>query len=72
MLLFVYYSTTLDNIDIFTSGKGKVPVSTNGVEVYNKEVLNDKIRRLIIANIQLMTDKIEAEKAKVNLKTDKM
>jgi len=62
----------LDNIDISTSSKGKTPVSTNGVEAYSKETLDDKIRRLITANIQLMTDKMEAKKARVNLETDKM
>ncbi len=72
MLLFVCYSTALDNIDISTSSKGKTSASTNDVEVYNKETLNDEIRRLITANAQLITDKIETEKAKVNLKADKI
>ncbi len=47
-------------------------VSTNGVEVYNKEVLGDEIRRLTVANVQLVTNKTETEKAKINLKTDRM
>ncbi len=72
MLLFIYYSTTLDSTDIFISNKGKTPISTNGIEAYNKEILGDKIRRLTIVNIQLMTDKMETEKIKVNLKTDKV
>jgi len=62
----------LDNINIFTSGKGKVSVSTNDIEAYSKEVLNDEIRRLITANIQLMIDKMETEKTKVNLEIDKI
>ncbi len=44
----------------------------SGVEAYNKEVLGDKIRRLIAVNIQLMTDKMEIEKVKVNLEADKV
>ncbi len=43
----------------------------NGVEVYNKEILNDEIRRLIITNVQLMADKTETKKAKINLEVDK-
>ncbi len=62
----------MDNTDISISNKDKTPVSTNGIKTYNKETLGDKIRRLIIANIQLMTDKMETEKAKVNLKVDKV
>jgi len=31
--------------------KGKASVSTNGVEVYSKKVLDDEIRRLTITNI---------------------
>jgi len=55
-----------------TSGKGKVPASTNGVKTYSKEVLNDKISKLTAANIQLVTDKIKIEKVKVNLKVNKI
>ncbi len=47
-------------------------VSTNDIEAYSKEVLNDEIRRLITANIQLMIDKMETEKTKVNLEIDKI
>ncbi len=54
------------------SGKGKAPVSTNGVETYNKEVLGDEIRRLTATNVQLMADKIETEKARINLEVDKI
>ena len=72
MLLFVYYSITLDNTDISTSGKGKTPVFTNNVKIYSKEALSDEIHRLTIANVQLMIDKIETEKTSVNLKTNKM
>ncbi len=67
----MYYSIVLDNTDIFTSGKGKTPVSTSGVKVYIKEQLAVEIQRFIIANIQLMTDKIETERTKVNLETDR-
>ncbi len=48
-----------------------MPVFTNDVEAYSKEILGDEIRRLITANVQLITNKIETEKVKVNLKTDK-
>ncbi len=49
-----------------------MPISTSGVEAYNKKILDDKICRLITTNIQLVADKIETEKAKVNLETDRM
>jgi len=62
----------LDSTDISTSGKGKTPVSTNGVEAYNKEALDDEIRRLIAINVQLIANKIKTEKAKVNLEADKI
>ncbi len=62
----------MDNIDIFTSDKGKAPVSTNNVEVYNKEILSDEIRKLTTTNVQLIINKMETEKIKVNLKTDKI
>ena len=61
----------MDNTDISTLSKGKTSVSTNGIKVYNKEILGDKICRLTTANILLVTDKMEIEKAKVNLETDK-
>ncbi len=66
------YSIALDNTDISTSNKGKAPVSTNNVEAYSKEVLGDEIRRLIVANVQLVTDKIETEKIRVNLEVDRV
>ncbi len=72
MLLFVYYSIALNNTDISTSGKNKAPISTNNIEAYNKETLNDKICKLTTTNIQLMIDKIEIEKAKVNLEANKI
>ncbi len=72
MLLFIYYSTILDNTDISTLSKGKTPAFINNVEVYSKEILGDKIRRLTTTNIQLVTDKIETEKVKVNLEVDKV
>ena len=37
----------------------------SSVEVYNKEILDDEIRRLITVNVQLVIDKIETEKVKV-------
>ena len=70
--MFIYYSTILDNTDISILSKGKTPVFTNGIEVYNKEALGDEIRKLTIVNIQLVTNKIKTEKARVNLEVDKM
>ncbi len=61
----------MDNTDISTSGKGKTSASTNNVEAYNKETFGDEIRRLIITNVQLITNKIKTEKAKINLETNK-
>ncbi len=72
MFLFVYYSIVLDNTDISTSNKGKAPVSTSSIEAYSKEALGDEIRRLITTNIQLMVNKTETEKARVNLKADRI
>ena len=62
----------MDSTDISTSGKGKAPVSTNGVEAYSKKVLGNEIRRLTTANAQLVTDKMETEKARVNLEADRI
>jgi len=56
---------------MFILGKGKAPAFTNGVEAYNKEILDDEIRRLTTTNVQLMTNKMETEKAKVNLEVDR-
>ncbi len=53
-------------------GKGKALVFTNNVEIYSKEILSDKIYRLTIVNIQLMINKIETKKIRVNLETDRM
>jgi len=72
LFLFICYSTTLDNTDISTLGKGKALAFINGIEAYNKEILSNEIRRLIITNVQLMADKIKTKKAKVNLKADKV
>ena len=55
-----------------TLGKGKAPVSTNGVEIYSKETLGEKIYRLTTTNAQLITDKIKTEKVRVNLKIDRV
>ncbi len=62
----------MDNTNISTSNKGKTPVSTNGIETYNKETLDNEIRRLTTANAQLITNKMKIEKAKVNLKANKV
>ncbi len=64
--------TTLNNTDISILNKGKTPASTNNVETYNKKILGDKIRKLITTNVQLMIDKIEIKKIRINLKTDKI
>ncbi len=61
----------MDSTDISILNKGKTSIFTNNVEAYNKEALKDKIRRLTTVNIQLIIDKIEAEKIKVNLEADK-
>ncbi len=71
MLLFVYYSTTLDNTDISISGKDKTFISTNDIETYTKEQLTVEIQRFTVANTQLITDKIKIERTKVNLEADK-
>ncbi len=47
-------------------------VLTSNIEAYSKEALNNKICRLIAANTQLMVNKMKTEKAKVNLKADKI
>ena len=62
----------MNNTDISTSSKGKAPIFINGIKAYNKETLNDEICRLITTNIQLIINKMESEKVKVNLKTDKI
>ncbi len=66
------YSIVLDSTDISTLGKGKTPVSTSGIEAYTKEQLITEIQQLTTANVQLMTDKIETERIKVNLEADRM
>ena len=62
----------MDSTDISTSGKSKAPIFISGVEAYNKETLSDEIHRLITANIQLVIDKMETKKVKVNLEIDKI
>ena len=52
--------------------KGKTPASTSDVEAYNKEALGDEIRKLTTANAQLVADKMETKKAKVNLEADRV
>jgi len=43
----------------------------NNTEAYTKEQLAAEIQRLSTTNTQLMTDKIETEKIKANLKIDR-
>ena len=57
---------------MFISGKGKASVFTSGVEAYSKEILSDEICRLTTANVQLVADKTETKKAKVNLEADRV
>ncbi len=52
--------------------KDKTPASINSVGTFIKEQLAAKIQRLSTINIQLVTDKIETEKIKVNLKIDRV
>jgi len=54
-----------------TSGKSKAPASTNGIKAYSKETLGDEIRRLTAANVQLVTNKMETEKTRVNLEANR-
>jgi len=68
--LFVLF-IALDNIDVSTLGKDKTPISTNDVETFIKEQLAIEIQRLSTTNIQLVTDKIETKKVKVNLEPDR-
>ena len=44
----------------------------NNAEVFTKEQLAVEIQRFSIANTQLVTDKIETEKIKVNLEIDRV
>ncbi len=55
-----------------TLNKGKTLTSTNGIETYSKKTLNNKIHRLTTTNVQLITNKMETEKVKVNLETDRV
>jgi len=64
--------TALDNTDISILNKGKTPVSISNVKAYIKKILNNEIRKLIIVNTQLITNKIKTEKVKVNLEADKI
>ncbi len=66
------YLIVLDSIDISISSKGKAPVSTYDIEAFIKEQLAIEIQRLSAANVQLVTNKIETKRAKVNLKADRM
>ena len=62
----------MDNTDISISSKGKTSIFISGVEVYSKKILGDKICRLTAANVQLVTDKMETEKVRVNLEVDRV
>ncbi len=62
----------MNNTNIFISSKGKTSISTNGIEAYTKEQLVIEIQRFITVNVQLMIDKIEAERTKVNLEINKV
>ncbi len=62
----------MDNTDISTLDKGKTPVSTNDIEAYTKEQLAVEIQRLTTTNVQLVTNKMETEKTKVNLEVDRV
>ncbi len=44
----------------------------NGIEAYTKEQLAAEIQRFSVANAQLINDKMETEKIKVNLEADKV
>jgi len=55
-----------------TSGKSKTSVSTSDVEVYTKEQLAVEIQRFTTANVQLVTDKMETERTKINLEADRV
>ncbi len=62
----------MDSIDIFTLNKSKTPISISGIEAYMKEQLATEIQRFITVNTQLMTDKMETERTKVNLEIDRV
>jgi hypothetical protein len=51
--------------------KDKGSVSTSGVEAYSKEQLAEEIRRLTIANVQLVNDKLRTEATNAKLEADK-
>ena len=62
----------MDSTDISILGKGKISASINGIEFYIKEQLVIEIQRLSVVNTQLVADKMETEKIKVNLEVDKV
>ncbi len=61
----------MNNIDISISNKSKTFISTNDIEIYIKEQLVAEIQRFTITNVQLMTNKMETERIKVNLEADR-
>ena len=61
----------MDSTDISTLSKDKTSVSTNGIKTFIKKQLTIEIQRLSTANVQLITNKIKTEKAKVNLQANK-
>jgi len=54
-----------------TSGKGKTPASTSGVEAYSKEALGEEIRRFTQTNMQLAQDKQNSDAARVVAEANK-
>ncbi len=52
--------------------KDKASASTNSIKAYNKEILDDKIRRLTIVNVQLVINKIKTEKTRINLEANRI
>ncbi len=61
----------MNNIDISTSNKGKIPTSTNGIKTYNKKTFGNKIYRFIQTNMQLTQNKQNSDITKAVIKTDK-
>ncbi len=61
----------MDSTDISILDKGKASASVSGVKVYIKEQLAAEIQRFSAANVQLINDKMETEKIKVNLEADR-
>jgi hypothetical protein len=56
---------------MFILSKGKITVSTSGVEVYSKEQLAEEICRFTTTNVQLVNDKLGTEATNAKLEADK-